>query len=79
MSHSIKINDQNYQDLQKIQGPRETYNDAVSRLLDMWRMLQGIEPILRGHKAYQEFRDGQLVAKTDSFGRPVTPEREGQP
>lgn len=79
MSHSIKINDKAYNDLREMQAPRETYNDVVSRLLDMWRMLQGIEPILSGHKAYQEFRNGQLAAKKDSFGREAKTERGGQP
>ena len=55
MSHSIKINDLTYNDLREIQGPRETYNDVVSRLLDIYKMLRGVEPMLAGHKAYQEF------------------------
>ncbi len=55
MSHSIKLNDLTYDALREIQGPRETYNDAVSRLLDIYKMLRGVEPMLAGHKAYQEF------------------------
>ncbi len=55
MSHSIKVQDKEFEELQKIQGPRETYNDVVSRLLDIYRMLRGVEPMLSGHKAYQEF------------------------
>ena len=55
MSHSIKVDDKTYRTLQEIQGSRETYNGVIARLLDMHRMLRGIEPMLAGHKAYQEF------------------------
>ena len=57
MSHTIKLQDKEFKDLQELQGPRETYNDVINRLLAMWRALRGIEPIIRGNKAYQEFKD----------------------
>ena len=33
MMHSIKVSDKNYNRLRELQGPRETYNDVVGRLV----------------------------------------------
>ncbi len=79
MSRSIKISEESYQTIREMQGPRETYKDVVERLLDMWRMLRGLEPLLSGHKAYQEFLNRDQLVKQDSYGREVKPGREGQP
>ncbi len=61
MSKAIKLNDDVYEGLRKIQAPRETYSEVVARLLDLWRTLNGLEPILRGSIAYQEFKDRQAA------------------
>ena len=59
MSKSIKLGDDVYADLDEIRGKGETFSQAVDRLLDLRRMLLGIDPILRGQKAYQEFKDAE--------------------
>ncbi len=33
MHHSIKVRDEVYDDLRRLQRPRETYNEVISRLL----------------------------------------------
>ena len=42
MSHSIKVSDDVYKRLQRLQGPRETYNEVVERCLRIVEEFQGI-------------------------------------
>jgi len=56
MSKPLKIEDEVYYDLTQEKVGNETYSQVIARLLDILRMLRGIEPKLRGHTAYQEFK-----------------------
>lgn len=68
MPHSIKVSDEVYKGLQAIQGPREVYSEVVGRLLDIRRQLVGLDPLLTGHKAYQEFRQRQTAPEPPGPG-----------
>lgn len=59
MSKSIKLNEEVYADLDEVRGKGETFSQAVDRLLDLRRMLLSVDPILRGQRAYQEFKDAR--------------------
>ncbi len=59
MSKVIKLGDDVYNGLREMQAPRESYSEVVARLLDIWRALHGLEPILRGSIAYHEFKARQ--------------------
>lgn len=59
MPKSIKVSDEVYLDLDEIRGKGETFSQAVDRLLDLRRMLLAVDPILRGQRAYQEFKDAR--------------------
>ena len=61
MSRVIKVDDDVYLGLREIQAPRETYSEVVARLLDIWRVLHGLEPILKGSIAYHEFKARQAA------------------
>lgn len=56
MTHTIRVDDQVYDGLRAIQAPRESYSDVICRLLDLRRMITGLEPILRGSHAYHAWR-----------------------
>ncbi len=57
MSKSIKLAEAVYKDLDEARGKGETFSQAVDRLLDLRRMLLSADPILRGQKAYQDWKD----------------------
>ncbi len=43
MSRSIKITDEVYQRIQRLQGPRESYSEVIARTLDAYETIQGIK------------------------------------
>lgn len=45
--HSIKVSDETYSELRKIQGPRESYGDVVTRLLTVWKAWLDVGEALR--------------------------------
>ena len=59
MSKTIKLEDPVYFDLDDVKEKHETFSQAVARLIDLYRQLRGLEPILRGDKAYHEFMDSR--------------------
>jgi len=59
MSKTIRLEDQIYTELDEVRDKRETFSQAVERLIDIYRGLRGLEPILRGDKAYHEFMDAR--------------------
>ena len=40
--HSIKVNDDVYDRIQKLQGPRETYSEVVDRCLSVVEAVKGL-------------------------------------
>ena len=46
MSHSIKVNDENYNRLLELEGKRETFNDIISRLIRVYDTLFSVKDIL---------------------------------
>jgi len=59
MSKLIRVSDDVYQDLEMVRDKRETMSQVVDRLIDLWRMLNGIEPVLRGDISFHEWKDRQ--------------------
>ena len=59
MSKSIKLGDKVYYELEQVREKRETFSQAVEKLLDLRRTLLEMEPILGGQKAYQEWKDAK--------------------
>ena len=57
MNKTIKLEDRTYADLDEVRDKHETFSQAVERLIDLYRQLRGLEPILRGDRAYHEFMD----------------------
>ena len=45
-SHSIKISDDVYRRLQRLQGPRETYSEVVERCLSIVEGVKGFTDML---------------------------------
>jgi hypothetical protein len=70
MSHSIKLQDETHTTLDQLRGKGETYSQAVDRLLDLWRIIRGVEPVLRGSYVYHEWkqRRAQEAAAVDGSG-----------
>ena len=46
MSHSIKISDEVLDDLRSLQRPRETYNELINRLLNVFKLMEQVKPFL---------------------------------
>ena len=63
MSKSIKLQDDVYTCLDQARGKGETFSQVVDRLLDLRLMLLLADPILRGQKAYQEWKDAKKAAE----------------
>ncbi len=62
MKRSIKIDDNVYQELRALQGPRETYSEVIERLLAIVRPLRQAATILGpAHYLQERQRDEQEV------------------
>ena len=59
MSKSVKLAEDVYKNLDEARGKGETFSQVVSRLLDLRLMLLLADPILRGQKAYQDWKDAK--------------------
>ena len=46
MNRSIKVSDDVYAGLGKLQRPRETYSDVVTRLLGLYTLLAKADPMI---------------------------------
>lgn len=63
MSKTIRVEDEVYTELEAVRDKRETFSQAIARLIDVRRMVLGIEPILRGQQAFQEFKHAREAKK----------------
>ena len=54
MSHSIKVSDEVYKRIQRLQGPRETYNEVVERCLSVVETVKGVSDQLGPSHYLQE-------------------------
>ena len=68
MSNQIRLDPQVKTDLDNIRGKGETFSQVVERLIDLWRALNGLEPILRSQAAYQEFLKGRQDIVKEAIG-----------
>lgn len=55
MIKQIRLEEHVYNGLEEMRGKRETFSQAVERLLDLYQKIRRLEPVLRGSVAYQEF------------------------
>lgn len=46
MSHAIKVSDNVYQRLQRLQGPRESYSEVIDRCICAVEAIRGVSNIL---------------------------------
>lgn len=46
MMHSIKVSDETYRKLRRLQGPRESYSKVVDRLLAIVEPLQEVKELI---------------------------------
>jgi len=56
MSKSIKVSEEVYLELLKLQRPRETFSEIIGRLLLMSELLRKIVPYIRAQAEYLESR-----------------------
>lgn len=54
---TIWLRPETKESLDALRSKGETFDQAVERLVDIYRQLRGLEPILRGDRAYHEFMD----------------------
>lgn len=59
MSKSIKLENKVYYKLEEVREKRETFSQAVEKLLDFKRALLAAVDLADGQKAYQEFKDAE--------------------
>ena len=57
MSKLIRVSDEVHRDLDEVRGKGETFSQVIDRLIDIRRMIVGIEPILRGQRAFNEWKE----------------------
>ena len=60
MSHTIKLEDQVYDQLEVFRNKRETFSEAVERLLQVPGRLREIASILEGQVRFREWQSEQL-------------------
>lgn len=60
MNHSIKVSEETYQELLKLQRPRETFSEIVERLLVVQSKLRELANIIEGQAAYAEWKLKQI-------------------
>ncbi len=54
MNRSIKVSDEVYQDLARLQRPRETYSEVVNRLINLYDLIGKASPLLHGAAGLHE-------------------------
>lgn len=59
MSKSIKLENKVYYKLEEFRGKRETFSQAVERLLDFRRSLTVAFDMVEGQKALRDFQDAE--------------------
>ncbi|MBA7563510.1 hypothetical protein ES708_05169 [subsurface metagenome] len=69
MSKLVRVDGEVYDELETIRDKRETFSQVIARLVDIRRMVLGIEPILRGHIAFEEFKKQRDQEKEALEGR----------
>uniref|UniRef100_A0A6M3Y2W0 Uncharacterized protein n=1 Tax=viral metagenome TaxID=1070528 RepID=A0A6M3Y2W0_9ZZZZ len=63
MSKLIRVDELTFNNLEDIRRKDETKSQVLDRLIDLWRMLKGTEPLLRGSVAFREFQESQKEVK----------------
>lgn len=62
-SKLIRVDEVTFNHLEEIRRKDETKSQVLDRLIDLYRMLRGAEPLLRGSVAYREFQERQEEVK----------------
>ena len=65
MSKSIKVSDEVYNQLLAFQDKRETFSQAIERLLALIEKMGELRDILEGGKRFEEWKQEQLAQKLD--------------
>lgn len=63
MSKTIKLEDEIYQRLERWRGKRETFSEAVARLLNIQDAVGGLQDILEGQIAFREGQRAKEVSQ----------------
>jgi predicted CopG family antitoxin len=58
-SKTIRVQQDTWNRLEQERDWRETFDTVISRLLDIHDMLRGVEPLLKGQQAFEEFKRAQ--------------------
>ena len=61
MPHQIRVSDEVYNKLQAFQDKRESFSQAVERLLTLMEKMGELRNILEGGKKFEEWRLEQLL------------------
>ena len=64
MNRSIKVSQEVYLDLQRLQRPRETFSQVIERLLSLYDLMGKAEPLVGGAGAYWRERTEKSLAET---------------
>lgn len=54
MNKTMKVSDEVFEDLRRLQQPRETYSDVVKRLVNLHGVISAARPMLEGAVHYWE-------------------------
>jgi len=60
MSKTIRLEDQVYTRLETFRGKRETFSEAVDRLLTMLEKVGELRDVLEGQAKFQEWKHEQI-------------------
>lgn len=58
-SKTIRVKEDTWNRLEQERDWKETFDTVISRLLDIHDMVRGVEPLLKGSKAFNDFRAAQ--------------------
>ncbi len=63
MSKSIKVSEENHQKLLRLMQAQESFNDVISRLLQVTELLIKVAPIIEGQRSYLESKRREREAQ----------------
>lgn len=61
--HSIKIDDETYKKLDEYRGKRETFSQAINRLLLLLSKVGELRSILEGGETFEQWQEEQLAKR----------------
>lgn len=61
MSHSIKLSDDTYNHLREFQGKRESYSQAIDRLLALMEKTGELKAIFEGQASFETWKAEQIL------------------